>query len=173
MTERERPSYYAIIPASVRYDKRLKANAKLLYGELTALSHKEGYCWAADSYFAELYGVGRNTVNLWIQSLRNCGYISIEYVYHKDSAKIVFRKIFFAEKDAHITKNDDMPKKKHITKKSDMSDGLYPEKKTPISRKMMEIILQERIIQENIARTRRRIGFSVSLLKTTFCQSQP
>ena len=28
-------SYYAIIPANVRYDKTLPANAKLLYAEIT------------------------------------------------------------------------------------------------------------------------------------------
>lgn len=32
----EHRSYYAIIPANVRYDKRLKPNTKLLYGEITA-----------------------------------------------------------------------------------------------------------------------------------------
>ena len=30
-------SYYAIIPANVRYDNSLNANAKLLYGEIMVL----------------------------------------------------------------------------------------------------------------------------------------
>ena len=55
-------NYYAIIPADVRYNKNLTPNAKLLYGELTALSNKEGYCWASNSYFAELYKVSNASV---------------------------------------------------------------------------------------------------------------
>lgn len=129
MKEMECPSYYAIIPADVRYDKRLKANAKLLYGEITALTHKEGYCWATDSYFAQLYDVSRNTVNLWIQSLKKYSYISIEYDYEEGSTKIARRKISIIRKDTHITKNDDIPKDDDIPKKSDMNGDSYHEKK--------------------------------------------
>ena len=38
----EQPGFWALIPASVRYDKELPPNAKLLYGEVTALSDKLG-----------------------------------------------------------------------------------------------------------------------------------
>ena len=42
----DNPGYYAVIPANVRYDKRLKPNAKLLFGEITCLTNKKGFCWA-------------------------------------------------------------------------------------------------------------------------------
>lgn len=70
-----KPSYYAIIPANVRYDKDLCPNAKLLYGEITCLAEKEGFCWASNAYFAKLYQVSPNTASIWIQQLNAKGYI--------------------------------------------------------------------------------------------------
>lgn len=74
----EKPSFYAIIPANVRYDSRLPANAKLLYGELTALTSKEGFCWASNGYFAELYQLSSRTIRRYITTLQKCGYIYVE-----------------------------------------------------------------------------------------------
>lgn len=74
------PNYYAIIPASVRYDKKLTANAKLLYGEITALTKVEGYCWATNSYFSDLYKVTERSISEWISSLEQQGHIVINIV---------------------------------------------------------------------------------------------
>ena len=71
-------SYYAVIPAEVRYDRDLTANAKLLYGEITALCNDRGYCWAENGYFSELYGVSKVSVSKWIKALTDKGYITIE-----------------------------------------------------------------------------------------------
>lgn len=77
----ERPNYYSIIPADVRYDTELKANEKLLYGEITALSNHKGYCFAENSYFAKLYVVKKGTVSGWISNLEDKGYIKTELIY--------------------------------------------------------------------------------------------
>lgn len=89
-------SYYAIIPASVRYDKDLTPNAKLLYGELTALSNEKGYCWASNAYFSELYGVSKKTVSNWITSLDEKGFIKSEMIYKENSKEIKERRLYIA-----------------------------------------------------------------------------
>ena len=73
----EKPTYYAIIPANVRYSD-LKPNAKLLYGEITALSNKLGFCFASNNYFAQLYNVNKNTISSWITDLKKEGFITVK-----------------------------------------------------------------------------------------------
>ena len=85
---KESPNYYAIIPANVRYDKNLIPNAKLLYGEITALCNAKGYCWASTEYFANLYKVSRVSIQTWLKSLEENGYIHREVVYNNPSKEI-------------------------------------------------------------------------------------
>ena len=92
----EQPSYYAIIPASVRYDKGLKANEKLLYGEITCLANAKGYCYAGNAYFANLYDVDKTTVSRWVSNLEKCGYIKTQLIKGDDN-QIVERRIYIAE----------------------------------------------------------------------------
>jgi uncharacterized membrane protein YheB (UPF0754 family) len=84
-------SYYAIIPANVRYDKDLTPNAKLLYGEITALCNERGYCWATNAYFSNLYGVSNTSISKWVNSLVQKGYISSEIIYKEGTKQIESR----------------------------------------------------------------------------------
>ena len=84
----EKPNYYAIIPAEVRYDKELKDKAKLLYGEITCLSNEYGYCYASNKYFANLYQVSVTTISLLIKNLIDRGYLTSEIIYKKGTKEI-------------------------------------------------------------------------------------
>lgn len=110
--EDEKPSYYSIITADVRYDERLKPNEKLLYSEITALSNKYGYCTATNSYFSKLYRADKSTVSRWVSHLEKCGYVQVEQT--RNGKQIVQRKIYpvatplltkksipYAQKDQH------------------------------------------------------------------------
>src|SRR6476469_8311394 len=90
MTEIKK-SYMAWIPANVRYDEDLTANAKLLYGEITALCNEKGYCWATNAYFADLYKVTKTSISLWIKQLIDKSYISSEIIYKEGTKEILNR----------------------------------------------------------------------------------
>lgn len=91
-----KPNFYSVLPATVRYDERLKANAKILYSEITALSNKSGFCTASNDYFAELYKLSKKRISELISELAKCGYITVEVI--RDDKKIVTgRKIYISE----------------------------------------------------------------------------
>lgn len=91
MVSEVQKNYYAIIPANVRYDKDVTPNAKLLYGEITALCNEKGYCWASNTYFSELYGVSKVSISKWINQLASKGFITSEINY-KEGTKEIFNR---------------------------------------------------------------------------------
>jgi len=123
-----KPSYYSVIPASVRYDEKLSANAKLLYGEITSLSNEKGYCWATNHYFARIYNVSDRSVIRWIRDLEERNYIRIQMIYKEQSKEVDKRLIFI--NDPLFIKNRDFsgldsyisPGDKNVTTPGDNND---------------------------------------------------
>lgn len=95
---KEKPSYYAIIPAEVRYSKKLTPNAKLLYAEITALCNMNGKCTASTEYFCRLYEVSRGAVQNWLKMLDDNGYIDRTVIYRQGSKEIMHRYINLKDK---------------------------------------------------------------------------
>ena len=95
---KEKPSYYAIIPAEVRYSKKLTPNAKLLYAEITALCNMNGKCTASTEYFCRLYEVSRGAVQNWLKMLDDNGYIDRTVIYRQGSKEILHRYINLKDK---------------------------------------------------------------------------
>lgn len=91
-----KPNFWSVMPASVRYDNRLRPNAKILYSEITALSNKSGFCTATNEYFSELYNLSKTTVSQLISELSKHGYIKVEII-RNDNKAIEERRIFCAE----------------------------------------------------------------------------
>lgn len=88
----EKPNYYAIITANVRYDRRLKANEKLIYAEITALSNKNGYCTATNGYFSRIFEYSKTSVSKWVNHLKDLGYINVKLI--KEGKEIKERRIY-------------------------------------------------------------------------------
>ena len=89
----EKPNYYAILSAEVRYDNRLRPNVKLLYAEITALCNMNMECFASNRYFSELYGKSKGSISGWISELVKYGYISADYTYKEGTKEIEYRYI--------------------------------------------------------------------------------
>ena len=91
-TMEDKPNYYAILTANVRYDKRLRDKAKLLYAEITALSNKNGFCFANNTYFANLYEVSNTTISTLISELEKYGYIKVSIDIKKGNERKIYVK---------------------------------------------------------------------------------
>nr|WP_240401257.1 conserved phage C-terminal domain-containing protein [Lactobacillus iners] len=90
--EQQQPGYYSILTASVRYDKDLNANEKILFSEITALSNKYGYCTASNKYFSNLFQADERSIRRWISNLKQHGYIKMNLI-TKDK-EIIARRIY-------------------------------------------------------------------------------
>lgn len=121
-------NYYAVIPATVRYAD-IQPNAKLLYGEITALADKTGYCWATDRYFAGLYDVSQDTVNRWIRSLKDIWAIEVDT---SNGEKWFERRIFIGDPKRITGKTALPPPPTKMTEPSAVFDGAPPTKMTEL-----------------------------------------
>ncbi len=100
-------SYYAIIPANIRYDKEIPPTAKLLYSEITALCNVKGYCWPNNEYFAELYDVSERTIRRWISKLVDKSYITVEFQYKAGTKEILRRYIKLSANSESVCEETD------------------------------------------------------------------
>ena len=111
----EKPNYFGILPANVRYDKNLKPMEKILYTEISSLTNKDGYCYATNSYFSKLYEVHKNTVGAWINNLEKQGYIKTVLIYKKGTKEIIERRIYINQKiDTPVNENVDTYQQKDL-----------------------------------------------------------
>lgn len=154
--EKRLPGYIAVIPPDVRYDKDLKPNEKLLYGEISALATLQGYCWAKNSYFADLYEVTIETVSRWISHLAEKGYIKTKIFYCEDGKTIRERRISIKRvlasdiDDEDDEESDDEPIDEKIK-------GIDKKIKHPIDKKIKHPI-DEKIKENNTSNNNTRVN---------------
>lgn len=88
----QKPNFYAIIPAFIRYDESLSSSEKLFYAEITAMSNREGFCWASNKYFADLFKKSPKTISAWVSNLAKLGHLEVVIV--KEANQVIGRKIY-------------------------------------------------------------------------------
>ena len=188
----ENPNYYAIIPAKVRYDSGLKGNEKLLYGEITALANKEGYCTATNAYFSKLYGKHKDTVQEWISKLKQKGYIETQII-KNELGRVEERRIFpvgenaytYRQKHPHPIGENTLGNNTSINNKNKKKDEIKKQLKrviefyennialiTPFVAEDMEKFLENQVqedliiacMKEAVSRNKRNWHYVVSIL---------
>lgn len=106
---KDKKNYYAIIPANVRYDKRLSPLTRLIYGEITALSNEKGYCFATNAYFANLYSMSNVSISRCISELKEHNYIRV--VYDIKEKNVDKRKIYINNTENKKLESEELNKK--------------------------------------------------------------
>lgn len=72
------PSYYVIIPLNILERKDLIGSAKLLYGEINALTRARGYCYATNQYIATRLGMAKSSIPGLLRKLMERNLINVD-----------------------------------------------------------------------------------------------
>jgi DNA-binding MarR family transcriptional regulator len=75
---RRTEGFYCVIPVYIIQNPNLSAEAKILYGELSALVNKYGYCYATNKYLAERLGKTARSIQYTLNQLKKRKLIEIE-----------------------------------------------------------------------------------------------
>ncbi len=72
-------SYWVVIPTKLFFDGKDNKNSRGLYGLISSLSKKEGYCYASNQLLADIIKVSNPTIQRWLKKLQDMNYIKCEY----------------------------------------------------------------------------------------------
>ena len=97
--------YYCVIASPVAHDNDLSSDEKMLFGYISGLANKEGYCYASNDYLAGLFRNKKNepkdktTIIRWLNHLEDRQHIHREIIYHKENPnQVVERRIYIIDK---------------------------------------------------------------------------
>jgi hypothetical protein len=141
----------------------------LLYGEITALCNKEGYCWAGNSYFANLYGTSERNVRRWIENLKSCKYI--EVTYHDKGRSIRLAELSRTKMSAPPDKNVRPPGQKcpkNTTTNITLNKSFSKEKDNKLSNESYVPISEIRKWKNSLEILKKLKGFRMPNLETLY-----
>ncbi len=97
----------------------LSEGAKLLYGEILALSKKEKYCFANNDYFINLNGVSKRTIVSRIKELKDHKLIRTE-VFRNKNQQVEKRNIYvlmdYSNRNVTVENNHQMRLSENLKK---------------------------------------------------------
>jgi len=117
-------NYYYIIPAKLVEDGN--PTKALLYGLITSLTNKEGYCWATNKYLAEKLGKkDASIIRTYLTELESEGWIQIKDRDSRSRKIIIDKKTVNQPAEKTAGSSDNMRKKPQVeSQRAEKSTGL-------------------------------------------------
>jgi len=84
-------SLWVVIPWSILTSRKLTATEKLLYGEISALQRRDGFCRASNEYLGLILDAHPNSISRLIKKLRKMEMIAIDF---EDNKGKIGRRIY-------------------------------------------------------------------------------
>lgn len=86
-------SYYMVIPSKI-WDSKLDAKSILMYGHITVLANKGGFCYANNKYFERVLDISTSTVVRKLNELESLNFIKRSIIYDDDKKTVKERRIY-------------------------------------------------------------------------------
>ena len=123
MENQEFRAFWSVIPATVLDDMQLPANAKILYGVLSSLMRREGYCWPSNAQLADAMHCSEDVIRRWLAALSEGNHIRVRITPNRKTGGKI-RYIFPALAEPVIDDADEGYRDKHPGTYRDKNPGV-------------------------------------------------
>ena len=88
------------IPKIILSNKKLTANAKLLYAVIDSVS-ESGRCYKSNNWFSEIFNVNKQTISNWVSKLNKEGFIDVSVITLLDDMGIpvTYRRVIYLKEE--------------------------------------------------------------------------
>jgi len=134
--EQQFQSFWSVIPTLLLEDEKIPLRAKKLYGLISSLCKKEGYCWASNKFLSEQSKIPIGTVRRYLKILENKNWIKSELIKEEGNERKIFLQFpIFIVKNS-MRKQGAMSQNEHramltITNNREQSYAHAPEQNIP------------------------------------------
>lgn len=118
------PSYFSVIPAEIRYDRKLSWFDKVLFSEIVALTTVKQYCYATNNWFSKVFGVSDVTITRSIKNLSSNGYIYIDIDKKEGNVRKIWSLLLSKKTPTPIRKNEYTPIRKNDETRAQVKNSL-------------------------------------------------
>lgn len=123
--------YFIAVPRIILNDQTCSQTDKLVYGVINSLSNNKEYCYASNSYFANMLSVKEKTISNSINSLKRKKYIEVKFINRQRriylNNEIVSKensKVMEKNENIDIVKNYQYKRKEYTRKNNNINNNL-------------------------------------------------